>query len=317
MIFRAWEDASEAWDGLGFSPSGCASECDRELWLGFHWAQAQEKFIGRMLRLFNTGHREEERIVEDLRMAGLIVDDVDPATGKQFAVRALAGHVRGKTDGRCLGVPEAPTKWHVLEAKSHNAKSFGKLVAAGVGNLRVGKYDHWVQCQIYMHLLGMDRCLYSATNKNDDDRWNDRVYYDHDFCVHLFARLERIIGMVVPPPPISEKRNAPACRFCKKKAVCTGESFARVNCRTCLHSTPLMHGDAAWDCARWSKPLSSAEQRTACPTHLFIPDLVPGEQLDVDEAAETVTYRLRDGSMWTDGREPSPTPIEVEVEDDQ
>lgn len=28
---------------------------------------------------------------------------------------------------------------------------------------------------------------------------------------------------------------------------------------------------------------------------------MPGEQIDASEAAETVTYRLADGSAWTDG----------------
>lgn len=315
MIYAAWEERAESWDSLGFSPSLLASECDRALWYQLHWAAARERFDGRMLRLFQTGHIEEERIVADLLMIGLDIDAVDPRTGKQFSVRALAGHVRGKTDGRInSGVPEAPTKPHVLEAKSHNEKSFNKLVAAGAGNLIEGKFDHWVQCQVYMHLQGIDRALYSATCKNDDRRWNDRVRYDLEFCTWLFARLRRIIEAPKPPPPISKKRNAPDCRFCKAKPICTGESFARVTCRSCIHSTPLLEGDASWDCARWSKPLTWDEQRSACEAHLFIPDLVPGEVIDADEEAETITYRLRDGREWTDGREPSEAPIEGETD---
>ena len=315
MIWRAWEANASSWDSLGFSPSMISSECDRELWLQLRWAFGREVFKGRMLRLFNTGFREEDRIVADLRMAGLEVAEVDPSTGRQFGVKALAGHVRGKMDGLVLGVPEAPTKWHILEAKSHNTKSFGKLIAAGAGNLQKGKFEHWVQCQTYMHVYGIDRCLYSATNKNDDERWNDRVYYDHEFCVRLFLRLEAIIRRDTPPPPIAEMRNAPACLFCKKKAVCKGESFAPVSCRTCLHSTPTFDGDAAWACSRWSKPLGRDEQREACPAHLFIPDLVPGVMGEVDEAAETISYTLTNGQIWVDGHEPSPAPLDVEVED--
>lgn len=316
-IFRAWEERAESWDSLGFSPSAIATGCDRALWLQLHWAPAREKFSGRQLRLFQTGHIEEERMVEELQWAGYTVLPVDPGTGKQFSVRALAGHVRGKTDGRILGVDEAPTKWHVLECKSHNDKSFKKLKAAGVGNLIEGKFEHYVQCQIYMHLEGIDRCLYTAVNKNDDDRWNDRVYYDHEFCTKLLARLQRVLDANAPPLPISEKRNAPDCRFCKAKPVCLGESFARVNCRTCIHSTPVMDGDAAWNCARFNKPLSWDEQRDGCPAHLFLPPLVPGVLEDVDEVAETIRYTLADGRIWVDGENASPAPIEVNSEEEE
>jgi hypothetical protein len=34
---------------------------------------------------------------------------------------------------------------------------------------------------------------------------------------------------------------------------------------------------------------------------LTLPGLVPGEQIDVNEAEETVTYRLRNGDTWIDG----------------
>jgi hypothetical protein len=311
MIYRAWEERAESWDGLGFSPSMLGSGCDRALWYQFRWAAAKEVFSGRMLRLFQTGHIEEQRIIDDLLMIGLDLDPVDPATGRQFNARALAGHVRGKLDGIInSGVPEAPAKRHVLEAKSHGLKSWAKLVAAGAGNLREGKFDHWVQCQVYMHVWGIDRALYSATCKDTDERWNDRVRLDHEFCVKLIARLERIARSDSPPPPISEKRNAPDCRFCKAKPLCVGESFSRVNCRTCIHSTAEFHGDAAWSCARWAKPLLADEQRRGCANHLLIPALVPGEQTDADEAAETISYVLTDGRLWVDGQDVSPAPIE-------
>lgn len=315
MIYAAWEERAESWDGLGFSPSMLGSGCDRALWYQFRWAAAKEVFSGRMLRLFQTGHIEEERIIDDLLMIGLDLDAVDPATGKQFNARALAGHIRGKLDGIInSGVPEAPAKKHVLEAKSHGLKSWAKLKAAGPGNLREGKFDHWVQCQVYMHIWAIDRALYSATCKDTDERWNDRVRYDHEFCVHLFARLENISRADAPPAPISSARNAPDCRFCKAKPLCLGESFARVTCRSCIHATAQFHGDAVWDCSRHAKPLLADEQRRACANHLFIPDLVPGTQVDVNEAAETVTYRLTDGRIWIDGEQPSPAPIKTEEE---
>ena len=43
------------------------------------------------------------------------------------------------------------------------------------------------------------------------------------------------------------------------------------------------------------------DQQAGCLNHLFIPALVPGEQIDADPEAETVSYRMADGSVWVDG----------------
>jgi hypothetical protein len=72
-----------------------------------------------------------------------------------------------------------------------------------------------------------------------------------------------------------------------------------------------MSGDAAWSCARWVKPLSTAEQREACPAHLYVPDLVPGEMGEVDEDRETITYTLTDGRIWVDGQDRADVPAPV------
>lgn len=309
LIYAAREAESENWDGLGFSPSDLGSECDRYLWFRLHWAPAQESFDGRMLRLFETGHIQEARLIEDLRRAGLEVYDVDPDTGKQFLARALGGHVRGKLDGKALGVPEAPAKWHVVECKSHNQKSFDALTK---NRVKAGKHEHWVQCQVYMHVLGIERSLYVAVNKNTDEVYCERVEYDAEWCSRLFARLERLLAMASPPSPISQSDKVQPCLFCKAKPLCRGLTFARLNCRTCLHSSPDMSGDAAWSCARWAKPLSVAEQKSACPSHLYVPELVPGEQVDVDEERETITYTLRDGRTWVDGEDRAEVPDAIQ-----
>lgn len=314
LVYAAREAANESWDGLGFSPSMLGTECDRALWLMLHWAPAPETFSGQMLRLFETGHHQEARLIEDLRLAGLEVYDVDPDTGKQFLARALAGHVRGKLDGLAKGVPEAPTKWHVVEAKSHGEKSWKDLEKAQ--SVKVGKFDHWVQMQVYMHIRAIDRALYVAVRKATDHLYCERVEYDAEFCARLFARLERILRADTPPDRLCTKRDDFRGKFCKAAAVCWQESFARLNCRTCLHSAPDFSGDAAWSCARWTKPISADEQRAACPAHLFVPDLVPGEMGEVDHDAETISYTLSDGRVWVDGRDRAEEPAAIQGVDD-
>ncbi len=118
-------------DHLGASLIG--KSCARALWYDFRWA-TPARHTGRILRLFETGQLEEARLVRDLRATGATVLEVDPETGRQFRVEAHGGHFGGSLDAVALGLLEAPKTWHVVEFKTHSAKSFAELVAKGVAN---------------------------------------------------------------------------------------------------------------------------------------------------------------------------------------
>lgn len=291
-IYRAYEAANEHYDGLGISVGEIGTECDRALWYTFRWASRPEEIDGRKLSIFRTGDRWEEVMVADLQSIGVEV------WGQQERVRLVSGHVRGKIDGMCQGLPEAPKTVHLCEFKSSNDKNFKEVVKKGC---KAAKPLHYGQCQIGMHAMGLTRCLYMVTNKNDDSRYAERIEYDAEWCLRQLARAERIIGLDAPPSRINEDPEFFGCRFCKHHAVCHEGDFARVTCRSCIHATPEMGGDALWSCARWAKPLSIDEQKEACPTHLYLPGLVAGEQTEADEEAETITYLLRNGKEWVDG----------------
>jgi hypothetical protein len=296
---RESENASER-GYLGISVLG--EECERKLFYGFRWVSEPEQFEGRMLRLFETGHREEERVIRDLQAAGIDIREIDPATGEQWAVQAAGGHVRGHMDGVVFaGVIEAPKARHVFECKTHNDKSFKELITKGV---QIAKPMHYAQMQGYMHLKGIDRALYIAVEKSTDQIHIERIHYDPIYAGQLMAKGERIVTANRPPAKLHEDPNsraAFACGWCPKYGACHGGEWPRVNCRTCLHSAPLLDGDARWVCNRHGNELSRDEQKAGCPNHLFIPDLVPGKQIDADPDAETVTYLLPSGKEWTDG----------------
>jgi len=133
-------------DHLGASIVG--KECRRALWYDFRWV-TRARFTGRMLRLFETGKREEERLVRDLRRTGATVLDTDPETGRQWRVSAVGGHFGGSLDAVAIGLLEAPKTWHVVEFKTHGLKSFAALKNDGVER---AKPQHAAQMQIYMHL---------------------------------------------------------------------------------------------------------------------------------------------------------------------
>lgn len=63
---------------LGASQLG--SKCRRQGWYDFHWIVPLSRWDPRMLRLFDRGHREEERMVGYLRLIDMEVQEYDPAT---------------------------------------------------------------------------------------------------------------------------------------------------------------------------------------------------------------------------------------------
>ena len=148
--------------------------CARALWYDFRWV-TPSRFSGRLLRLFETGQLEEDRIVRNLRATGATVLELDPETGRQFRVEAHGGHFGGSLDGVAIGLLEAPKTWHVLEFKTHGVKSFADLTAKGVV---LAKPQHAAQMQIYMHLTGITRALYMAVCKNTDALHIERVEAD-------------------------------------------------------------------------------------------------------------------------------------------
>ena len=294
-IFAAYE--ADADDGLRshLGASLIGKDCERALWFDFRWT-TRARHAGRLLRLFETGQREEARLVQNLRRIGATVLEVDPETGRQFRVQAHGGHFGGSLDGVAINLPEAPKTWHVLEFKTHSAKSFNDLVAKRV---RDSKPQHFAQLQVYLHLTGITRAMYLAVCKDTDDLYVERVEADPVFAQGLLDKAARVIFAPTPPPRISEDPAWFQCRFCAHAPLCHGGETTSVapeiNCRTCLHSTPVEGG---WHCARHAKYLSEADQRAACPQHLFLPPLVPGQQVDVGE--DWVEYAFASGNRWRD-----------------
>jgi hypothetical protein len=290
---RAWSSRGNTFIGA----SEAANECARAIWYSFRWASAGEVYGPRMLRLFSTGDREERRILDDLaEVDGVTVFRVDPETGKQFRSE-IEGYIVVKPDAVAIGLPEAPKTPHIVECKSANEKGFASIKAKGVAK---AKPEHWLQMQLEMLGEGLKRTLYFLVNKNTDEEYLERVRLDAEAAHAAVARLITIAEAPRPPGKIHSDPSAKTafvCRFCRHRPVCHEGAFARVTCRSCLHATPRPGGD--WHCARWDEIRTPGQQAEACPAHLWIPDLVPGEQ--TDHTDETVTYRLPDGRTWIDG----------------
>lgn len=298
-IYEHYENTADKTERSYLGMSTFGTECDRALWYAFRWARKPEDFSGRMLRLFQTGHREESRMLDDLEALGLKVHRVDPATGKQWAFRDEHGHLRGHMDGYAEGLmPGCAHDKHVLEFKTHNENSFKKLTSDGV---KKSKFGHYCQMQLYMHFSKVPCALYMSHNKNTDELYTEHVAYDAEFALTTVRRGQRIISASRPPIRLHEDPNAKmayTCRTCPSLWVCHSGSFPPRNCRTCLHSTPVKDG---FHCEKHDHLLSVDEQRAGCASHLYIPDLVPGKLLQADAEEGTVTYEMADSAIFIDG----------------
>lgn len=293
-VQTALESSADDWESVGVPAGDIGLECDRQIWLAFRRASAPEVIDWRKRRIFERGNIEEDRLLDLLRLVDCEV------WGQQDRVRAAGGHLRGKIDGRALGLKEAPKTEHIVECKSMKQEVFRQVAKLGV---KEGKPEHYATFQFYMHGLGINRVYYMASNKNDEDLHFERVAYDAEAAIRAVARIERIINMPEPPGRLCAKRDDFRGVFCRQAEVCWGEVKPRAHCRSCLHSTPLMDGNAGWDCARWQKPLSLTEQDAGCEAHLYIPQMLAAyEQVDVDADSETITYRHKTtGKTWVDG----------------
>ncbi|SMC41527.1 hypothetical protein SAMN06297251_102106 [Fulvimarina manganoxydans] len=283
------------------SGSMIGKECERAIWFQFRWAYEPERFSGQMLRLFETGHLREPRVFRELALIGVKASDIDPETGEQWTFTELDGHFVVKIDGRGTGFVEAPKTEHIVGIKTMNDKNFKELKKVGIA---VSKPEHVAQAQSEMHCSGIHRFFYYAVNKDTDELYSGadvRIRYDEVAAIKLMVKAKRVLDAIRPPEPISQDRSAFACRFCKAKAVCGGEAFAPRTCRSCLHSTPALGGDAEWRCEKHGTILTVEDQEAGCGEHLFIPELVPGSQIDVAPDGSSVTYEMPDGTTWVDG----------------
>jgi len=269
-------------DYLGASEIG--EECCRRLWYSFRHVSRVE-FEGRMLRLFDTGNIEETRIIADLRATGAKVYDRAP-DGNQYRFEACDGHFSGGLDGVIEELLESPKTPHLLEAKSHNKKSFDDLEKNGVEK---SKPKHIAQMQVLMHLADLTRAAYVAACKDDDRLWMERLEYSPTMGKDLILKANRIIHAETPPDKLGKDITDWRCKFCPFIEHCHGTARPMVNCRTCVHSAPT--SDAAWSCS------VSGQCPTICERHLIIPDLLPWAE-PTDGDTTFVAYKLPDGRRF-------------------
>lgn len=260
------QDEDDFRSHLGASMIG--RECIREIWLNWHWA-TRKKFDARILRLFNRGHLEEARFIAIMYAIGCTVWQLDDQE-KQFRIHGYKGHLQGSLDGVIRGIPDLPNENVLGEFKTHNEKSFQKLVAKGV---KETKPEHFSQMNEYMTYYRLQWALYCAVNKNDDDLYFELVKHSPAETGRIGERVELIVNSYDPPRRINESPGWFKCKFCDQHGVCHQKAPPDRNCRTCKYATPA--DNAEWHCLHPNHRavLSKELQLASCNDYTVHPNI--------------------------------------------
>ena len=228
-------------------------DCKRYLFYTFRWVY-HAPTTGRQQRLFNRGHREEDRYVEWLRGIGCEVwthDTSQPpkpdGTYPQFRVSAVNGHFGGSLDAIIKLPPRYNYSKPLLgEFKTNGTgKGFNDLLTQGMA---VAKPQHYSQTSTYGAdpNYSFEWVLYFNICKNDDNLHVELTKLDWNLGAQMLRKAELIITSQVPPPKLSLDSTYYKCRSCDYAQICHGDMQAEKNCRSCTYAVPIENGQ--WLC---------------------------------------------------------------------
>lgn len=222
LIDASFTQESQQREYLGASIVG--HSCERHV--QFHLLAARglvdrKEFQPRILRIFDRGNLYEERARAWLKQAGFLFG----LTKKGRAFTDFGGQFKGHVDGvitgwkvRGVACPiELPALW---EHKCLGAKNWKKVEK---DKLKEYSSTYYGQTQIYMHYLGLDRCLFMATNADTMEIYHELVPYRQDEAHALIQRVERVMtaadhGEMVPR--CTQDKSFLICKWCDFAGEC-------------------------------------------------------------------------------------------------
>jgi CRISPR/Cas system-associated exonuclease Cas4 (RecB family) len=250
---------------LGASTLG--EPCWRKLYYSFRWVK-EERFDGRMMRLFNVGHSAEPRFVSYLRGIGFEVREFDE-DGKQFRISGANGHYGGSLDGLCKPPARYEIEGDLIFLNEFKTNATGaKYADVETKGVAKAKPMHYAQMSQYGYKYGLRYGLYMIENKNDSDITIKIVELDWNLGAQLEKKATDIISSKEPPARISENPAMNDCKFCVYSEICHSNSPVEINCRSCRHAKPVE--DAKWHCYKFDSIIPIDFIRRGCEHHLPI-----------------------------------------------
>jgi hypothetical protein len=273
--------------------SSIGHPCERHLFYRFRWAHLPEQFDGRKLRLFHTGHAEEARMIV------MAPHDRRRRRGCRSGNRRA---VRGRRLQRPLQGPSGRRgDRHRRSARRQRICSNARRTTRSRSNSSSGMA--WPspsrstsrRCRLTC-ICGPDARLLSRQAQGQRRALRRARSLRRRPCAALMAKAERI---ACGGERAGTHQRDPTYYLCKRLQL---PELRRLPCRRLraaqlpdVPSTSRRGRTASGSALRHQTPLSIDDQRAGCPNHLYLPTLVPGEQVDADPKAETVTYRLLNG----------------------
>lgn len=238
--------------------SGIGNECHRAIWYGFRCVK-KRYITPRQQRLFSRGHKEEPIILADLEAVGVKI------SGLQLEGKFASDHGGGHCDGILSKLPGLKKIDVLNEIKTANDANFKKAKRLGIRKWKIGYYD---QCQAYMKLFKLTKCLFIVVNKNDDERYYEIIDFDPVYADQVICRGNNIAFDPNMPRRLSESPEFYLCKWCDYSGICFGEEKPLKHCRTCRHSRPISKG--RWKCDKkgktipWHKKSKKNKQLKGC-----------------------------------------------------
>jgi len=197
---------------------------------------------------------------------------------KQFGFKDETGHFAGSCDGMAIATGDEvrsqlrdmgidPDSEFAVEFKSHNAKSYAKLLDEGIAK---SKPKHWAQMHTYMKRMNFPVVLYCAVNKDTDEKKFIWVLRDDSVAEEIYGKAFNIIMAREIPARISNTPSWFGCKFCDYRMPCHYGKPLAMNCRTCRMSRPIAEGK--WFCDKWNAAIPFDAQLQGCGAWQTITD---------------------------------------------
>lgn len=292
--------------GKAIGAGSLGDKCLRRLFYKFRWFRRNIKIEGRILRLFDRGHREEPALWAHLEKIGATIYEFeDPEKEKQYRMKFASGHGTGFLDCIIAGISQwllgtAVDELILGEAKTYNKSQFNDLVKKG---FQAKKPEHYAQMILYMHAYGLKHGLYIAVCKDDDRLHFEYIEANTQLAEDYLARAHMIAFSDVLPHKYSDNPAFYECKFCDYHGNCHGGAMPAINCRTCAYSSTFEGGE--WRCMNEAHALDvlspeAQEMGAECQHHAYHPHYLDTSALTYEPALNTEThfaYRVGDTDM--------------------